>query len=228
MQKKTLLWIIIFLTIITFLIVKAKFSITDSYKSTNQKQWNKNEIINVLTTNSVFKIISWSPDNSMVIFVREADKKLMAWNIGESKAKIVMDDYGFVKLIWSPDSSYFLATAPLDNESNLIESRIIKAEDLSKKNFGVVSGHYPVWSFNSKYLVTDSIETDKSTKWSAITCISLETGETRTMIRSKDYSTTYQLKYWDNQNVISYLEIDNKTNQITEKFISFNSNTDLH
>lgn len=223
MQKKTLSWIIIFLTIITFLIVSANFSITDSYKSSNQKQWNKNEIMNVITTNSVFKIISWSPDNSMVIFISEDDKKLMAWNIGESKAKIVMDNYGFNKLIWSPDSSYFLATTLLDNAGSLVESRIIKADDLSKKKFGVVSGHFPVWSFNSKYLATDSIETDKSTKWSAITIISLETGETRTLVRSKDYSTIYQVKCWDNQNVISYLEKDNETNQITEKSIYFNT-----
>lgn len=228
MKKRTVFWIILAVTIITSLIiVTAKISLNDSSKLTIQKQWNKNEITNVLTTHSMFKIISWSPDNKMVIFIREDDKKLMIWNIGESNAKIVMDDYGFVRLIWSPDSSYFLASAPLDNEGKLVETRIIKAEDLSKKKFGVVSGHFPVLSFNSKYLAIDGIETDKNTKWSAITIISLETGETRTMLRSKDISTTYQVKYWDNQNVIGYLEKDNKTNQTMDKSINFNSNTDF-
>lgn len=225
MKKRTIFLIFLTLFILAIVII-VKFDSFNFYKSTNQEQWNKNEIMNTLES-AMDKNISWSPDNQMVIFVNNDNKKLMIWNIGDSKAKIVSDDYGFLKLIWSPDSSYFLACAPMDNDGNLIQSTIIKAKDQNKMKFGLVSGHFPVWSFNSEYLATDGIETDKNTKWSDITILSIKNGKPLTIMKSKDNSTIYQVKYWNNQNVIGYSEKDLKTSKETEKTIIFNSYTNF-
>lgn len=146
----------------------------------------------------------------------------MIWKVKEENARIIMDNNNFIKLIWSPDSSYLLACTPIGADGSLIQSIIFKAQDLSQKNYSVISRHFPVWSFNSKFLVFDGIETDKSKQWSAITAIFLETGKAKTLVKSEDTSITYQVLYWNYQNVIDYLEINNEANQNIEKSIVFN------
>lgn len=223
MKKRNFLWVFISLTFIFFLVLIINSNLINSYKSVNQNSRNKDQIQDILSSDSMNININWSPDSKMVAFIKRDTNKLMIWKVKEENAKIIMDNNDFKKFIWSPDSSYLLACTPMGTDVTLFQSTIIKAQDLSPNNYGVVSRYFPVWSFNSKYLVFDGIETDKSKQWSAITAISLETGKAKTLVKSENTSITYQIVYWNSQNIIDYLEIHDEANQNIEKSIVFNS-----
>lgn len=227
MKKQNFLWIFISLTFIFLLVIIIKSNFNNTYKLINQNYRVKDQIQNMLASDSMNINISWSPDSKMVAFIKKDNNKLMIWRITEENANIIMNNNDFVKLIWSPDSRYLLACAPMGNDGILIQSIIIKAKDLNTNNFSVVSRHFPIWSFDSKYLVFDSIETDKTRQWSAITVISMETGKAKTLVMSNSTSTIYHIEYWNSQNIIGYMESNNETHQNIEKSIYFNSVSDI-
>lgn len=71
MKKRNFLWVFISLTFIFLLVLIINSNLSNSYKSDNQKNYrDKDQIQDILSSDSMNMDINWSPDSKMVAFIK--------------------------------------------------------------------------------------------------------------------------------------------------------------
>jgi dipeptidyl aminopeptidase/acylaminoacyl peptidase len=165
--------------------------------------------------------ITWSPDESMVAFIREEQQaNVYVWKTGESSATLIsVAESTTSGFSWSPDSQYFLINVGHMGPGT-ITSTLIKASSLEvvSTDITTVSISAPVWSPDSKHLAL-SLDDEAGSGNIEIVIYSVEGNDTASLLKSTNSYGPYTVKYWDNSGNIGYTELTS-TGDRTEKVIA--------
>ncbi|AGA69138.1 hypothetical protein Desdi_1649 [Desulfitobacterium dichloroeliminans LMG P-21439] len=176
----------------------------------NLQEATKDKIDSALVANKDIFKITWSPDNTQVLYIQtgNAEKKGLdeayLWQVGEEKAQFVRDVQPTTRsLSWSPDSNYFIISEKLGDGS--INS-IINAETLNEGAFKPKSMQTPVWSSDSKAIAYGSEFHGYGDIWGSLEIYTLGEEESEYFWRAQD--TYYKVESWDQEGNINYTEED--------------------
>lgn len=181
-------------------------------------------IDSILKDNERISNITWSHDKQMVLFI-ENDSigcKAYLWRVGEESENFIselsIDNYGFS---WSSNSKYFLINEGriLSNGEKSVISTIISSENLSAQKYKLNCTSKPVWSPVDNKLVVSTSDTDKKTYWDTLRIYDLDNNTSHVI--AKSYNSSYEPYYWNQEGIIGYYEIDNKTGARIEKAYEF-------
>lgn len=139
---------------ITILFVKCgkQEVINDIEKEDNntESKYTKEYIKNTLEKDKIIEDVTWSKDNSMVVFTKDIDgfeKQLYIWSVGEESEKQIEGVSGnLYDINYSPNDKYITVN---EGTSSVYETIIITTEDFKIVD-RVVSTGGPVWSPNSE------------------------------------------------------------------------------
>lgn len=176
----------------------------------NENQYSKEKIQEQLAANKDIFKITWSPDNSKVVYIQtgKPEKNGMdeayLWQTGQEKAQLIRDvtavTHGFT---WSPDSKYFLISEKLGEGA---KSSIIDAQSLKDEDYIVKSISIPVWSADSKFLAYGNEQHDYGESWGSLEVYQLGAEESEYIWNAKKY--LYRVESWDEQGNINYTEVN--------------------
>ncbi|MGE4274275.1 MAG: hypothetical protein AB7E31_15670 [Desulfitobacterium sp.] len=176
----------------------------------NSQEMTKEKIDSALGANKDIFNITWSPDNTQVLYLQtgNAEKKGLdeayLWQVGEEKAQFVRDVQPTTRsLSWSPDSNYFIISEKLGDGSS---NSIINAETLKEGSFKPTSMHTPVWSSDSKAIAYGSEFHGYGDIWGSLEIYTLGEEDSEYFWRAKD--TYYKVESWDQEGNINYTEED--------------------
>lgn len=175
-------------------------------------RYTKDIIEDKLTADQdVFKV-TWSPDNTKVVFIRtgkpekNGSDEAYLWQVGEEQARYVRDvqptTHGFS---WSPDSHYFLISEKSGEGS---VSTIINASSLAEEGERIISISIPVWSPDSMALAFGNEERFYENSWGTLEVYKLSTAEREYIWKARNY--LYKVEFWDTEGNIGYTEINDK------------------
>lgn len=152
--------------------------------------------------------VSWSPDDSMVAFIRteEQTDNSYVWKVGQNGAVLIAaaepTTSGFS---WSPDSQYFLINVghmgPGTITSTLVDAQNLKVSDAQIQTLQISE---PLWSPDSRYLALVFDDTDKGQK--GIDIFYLEKQKTKNLLNSSSDGGFYLVKDWQADGTIVYTE----------------------
>lgn len=177
-----------------------------------QDRYTKDIIEDKLTADQdVFKV-TWSPDNTKVVFIRTGKPEkngldeAYLWQAGEEQAQYVRDvqptTHGFS---WSPDSHYFLISEKSGEGSS---SSIVNASSLTEEGPKITSMSIPVWSPDSTALAYGNEEHVYGNSWGSLEVYKLSTAENEYIWKARSY--LYKVEFWDAEGNIGYTEINDQ------------------
>jgi len=173
--------------------------------STYTKDYIQNELDKEGT--AVFNV-SWSPDDSMVAFIRteaQADNSYL-WKVGQNGAVLIAvaepTTSGFS---WSPDSQYFLINVghmgPGTITSTLVDAQNLKISDAPIETLQISE---PLWSPDSKYLALVFDDSEKGSK--GINIFYVDKQKAKNILKSASDGGFYLVKDWQADGTIVYTE----------------------
>ncbi|MGI6685186.1 MAG: hypothetical protein ACOX47_06875 [Bacillota bacterium] len=219
-NKSRRLWIwVLLISLVVFLAgcsnPNAKPAENQQQQETQQQEENKysKEIIEekLAANEEIFKV-TWSPDNSKVVFIQTGKPEkngldeTYLWQVGEEKAGFVRDvsptTHGFT---WSPDNRYFLISEKLGEGA---VSSIVNASSLGEESYKIKSMSIPVWSPDSLFLAYGNEQHDYGESWGSLEIYKMGAEKSEYIWKAKNY--LYKVESWDEQGNIGYTEINEK------------------
>ncbi|HWQ89303.1 MAG TPA: hypothetical protein VN374_04960 [Desulfitobacteriaceae bacterium] len=175
----------------------------------------KGAITNVLNSNKEISQITWSPDETTVLYVQKGNpekagsNEVYAWKVSEEQAKLISDvSPSFLGFTWSPNSKFFLIS---ENLGEGVFNSVFNAGTLMPEGDRIKSLDVPVWSADSMFLAYGFEQHDYGESWGSLQVYELGQANGEYIWNTKNY--IYKVEYWDVLGNIGYLEIDDKGKQ---------------
>lgn len=181
-------------------------------------QGDKASINAKLASNEEISSITWSPDETVVLYVQgaqgEADVlQVSAWRVAEKEAAAIAEvASGFLAFTWSPNSQIFLISEALGEG---VSNRIFAADTLQQE---ATLDSFDIPSFNPDSTalaygleqpgIGEGGEQGVGDSWGSLQVYHLENGESEFIWKTKGY--LYHVEYWDEQGNIGYTEINDQ------------------
>jgi len=173
-----------------------------------------NEITNQLSANADISAITWSPDETAVLYIQRGKPEkagfndVYIWKVNEDQAKIIGDiSPGFLKFTWSPNSQYFLIS---ETPGEGVINRILNAASL-KEEKKLASLDIPVWSSDSMSLAYGFEQHAYGPSVGSLEVYKLGQVQGDKIWSAINY--LYKVEFWDAQGNIGYTEINDKGQQ---------------
>lgn len=185
--------------------------------------YNKDYVNEMLKDDVNVSNITWSHDDSMAVYIMrnttnyEEIKQnfIHIWKVGESKNMYVMNTYSNdISFDWNRNSNYLMIHHIHDYG---VTTNIIIPDVVVLKEYGLFSTSIPIWSGDGTKVVNSITATDKKTKWSEIVLHDLDTDEHIVLVKSQDDTITYQVKEWNENGEIVYIEKNKEIGTEEEK-----------
>ncbi|MFZ7102726.1 MAG: hypothetical protein ACOWWO_08710 [Peptococcaceae bacterium] len=182
--------------------------------------YTKEDIQKFLATEEEVFAITWSPDGTGVVYIKEDKaeqeglKKAYLWKAGEEKTRLIREVSRTTHSFnWSPDSQYFLISEKLEDGS---VSSIVRADTLVEEEYKIKSTSLPVWSPDSLTLAFSAEQHDYGESWGSLEVYTLGAKQSEYIWKAKNY--LYQVEFWDEEGNIGYTEIHDgkETKQTTQ------------
>ncbi len=174
----------------------------------------KEEIMKALSSNKDVSKVTWSPDETIVLYVlkRKSDQEdfstAYARKVDEDQEQVVLDvSPGFLSFTWSPDSQHFMIS---ETSGEGVINRIYQSISFEKE-LEILSVDVPVWSPDSSMLAYGFVRHSNGDIWGSLKVQSLGQAEGEFIWNTKNYR--YEVEYWDAAGLIGYLEINDKQEQ---------------
>lgn len=149
--------------------------------------------------------VKWSPDDSMVVFIKETGK-VYVWKLNSTDAQLITKAEGTTDgFLWSPDSKHFLINVGHMGPGT-ITSTLVDAEALSVLTTDIMTVNIspPVWSPDGRFIALST--DDKSTNDIAILIYAVASKTTVSVLSSNNKYGPYVVESWVNETV-NYTEI---------------------
>jgi hypothetical protein len=175
----------------------------------------KEAIVNVLSSNQELSAITWSPNETTVLYIQTGKPEkagfdeAYAWRVEENQAKFICDvSPGFIGFSWSPSGQYFIIS---ETPGEGVVNSVFNADSLTEAGSRIRSLDVPVWSADSKFLAYGFEQHDYGDSWGSLQVHELGQAQGQYIWNTRNY--LYKVEYWDAQGNIGYLEINDKGQQ---------------
>jgi len=174
----------------------------------SQNDYSKEKLQDLLASKNEISKITWSPDDTQVVYVEEGNldnglNKAYLWKVGEANSRFVRDvsptTYGFT---WAPDNEHFLISEKLGEGA---VSSIVGVETLTEEEYKIKSISIPVWSPDGLALASAYEQHNYGESWGSLEVYTLGEKKGEYIWKAKD--VLYKVSYWDKEGNIGYTEI---------------------
>lgn len=166
----------------------------------------KESIMEQLTANEEVSELTWSPDESAVLYIQpgksNGSSQVSVWKVNDEARQIAVLNSDFLASTWSPNSKYFLIS---ETAGDRVNSRIFQTDTLQQKST-LESIDLPVFSPDGSSLAYGFEQHNYGDSWGSLNIFHLENGKSELIWKTKNY--LYKAASWDEKGNIGYTEIN--------------------